>query len=102
MTWEGSNRRERLPDDWEMIRLVVLERDRWRCTWRLPSGARCPRKATDVDHKRAMEDDNRPEALQSLCAHHHAKKSSVEGRMAKAKKRAMRYRPPEEHPGRVR
>lgn len=99
--WQDSDRRERLPDNWPALRAERLKLDGYRCTWRLPSGARCPREATDVDHKRAKEDDHRIESLQSLCAHHHGKKTAAEARAFKAAKRASRYRPAEEHPGRV-
>lgn len=101
MSWDGSDRRSRLPDDWEELRAERLRIDGYRCTWRLPSGKRCPRRATDVDHKIAMSDDHRVSALQSLCAHHHARKSSAEGHAAKAAKKASRLREPEQHPGRV-
>lgn len=57
--------------------------------------------ATDVDHKVAMSDDHRIEALRSLCGHHHAQKSAREGAAAKAAKKASRLREPEGHPGRV-
>lgn len=101
MAWEGSDRRERLPDNWDSLRRERLRLDGFRCTWRLASGRRCPRKATDVDHRVAMSDDHRLEALQSLCAHHHGKKTAREGYLAKKKRRESRYRPREEHPGRA-
>lgn len=100
--WEGSDRRARLPDNWDQLRIQRLDIDGWRCTWRLPSGKRCPRRATDVDHRVAMSDDHRIEALQSLCAHHHGKKSAREGNQARRALKQSRYREPEEHPGRLR
>lgn len=99
--WEGSDRRERLPANWEALRAERLRLDGHRCTWRLPSGARCPRRATDVDHKIAMADDDRIEALQSLCAHHHGRKTAVEALRAKRSQARKRYRPAEGHPGRL-
>lgn len=100
--WNDSDRRDRLPSNWftELVPFVK-KRDGGRCTWRLPSGKRCPRPGTDVDH-RVAGDDHSPGNLQLLCEHHHAKKTAGEGRRAKAAKKASRYRPTEEHPGQVR
>lgn len=101
--WTGSTRRERLPAGWAAIRRQRLELDGWQCTEILPSGARCPAAATDVDHLQPMTDDHRLEALASKCRRHHAVKSAREGGMAagaQAKRRAaLRYRPAEKHPG---
>jgi 5-methylcytosine-specific restriction protein A len=100
--WEGSDRRARLPANWPRLRAKRLEIDGHRCTWRLPSGKRCPRAATEVDHKVAMSDDHRIQALQSLCSDHHAKKTVQDARKGKAAKKASRRRPPEDPPGRLR
>lgn len=100
--WEGSDRRERLPANWPRLRAKRLEIDGHRCTWRLKSGARCPRKATEVDHKVAMSDDHRIQALQSLCADHHQRKTVSDARKGKDAKKALKRRAPEEHPGRLR
>lgn len=100
--WEGSDRRERLPANWAKLRAKRLEIDGGQCTWRLPSKKRCPRPATEVDHKVAMSDDHRITALQSLCADHHTAKTVLDARKGKAAKKALRRRPPEEHPGRLR
>lgn len=99
--WKGSDRKDRLPPDWDERRRERLKRDGYRCTWRLKSGERCPRQATDVDHRAAETDDHSIEALQSLCAHHHGKKSAREGNAAWARRKASRRRPPEGHPGAV-
>lgn len=95
--WNGSDRRSRLPGDWPDRVKEVHRRDGGRCTWRLPSGARCPRRGTDVDH-RINNDDHRLSNLQLLCGHHHSKKTAFEARIGKAKKRPKRRRPPERHP----
>lgn len=101
MSWEGSDRKDRLPDDWSKLVAEVKRLAKGRCQWRLPSGKRCPRPGTDVDHRKPG-DDHRLANLQLLCAHHHGKKSSREGRKARADRRALRYRTPEAHPGRLR
>lgn len=101
MSWETSNRKEELPDDWETLRRRILERDHYRCTWRLPSGKRCPRRANQVDHRKPG-DDHSPQNLQSLCEHHHGRKSAREGYTAKRAMKRSRVRPAETHPGTVR
>lgn len=101
MAWEGSDRLERLPDDWPALRAERLRLDGYRCTKRLPSGKRCPRKASDVDHH-IPGDDHRIANLRSLCAHHHARKSAREGIQARRERAKARKRPAEQHPGEVR
>lgn len=102
MAWTGneSNRQSELPADWPRIRKGVLARDGGRCVWRLPSGKRCPRVATDVDHINSP-DDHRRSNLRGLCAHHHKKRTSLQGRMEKAKRWAKAPRPAEDEPGRL-
>lgn len=95
--WGGSNRRERLPANWPALRAKQLKADGYRCTWRLPSGKRCPRPATEVDHKYEKVDDD--SNLQSLCADHHARKTSIAAHRFKAAQKRKRYREPEAHPG---
>lgn len=97
--WEGSDRHDRLPSDWPVRRARQLKKDDHRCTWRLPSGARCPRPATDVDHIDEKADDH--DRLQSLCAPHHAKKTALAAAKFKRARRASRFRPSEDHPGAV-
>jgi 5-methylcytosine-specific restriction protein A len=100
VSWDGSDRKSRLPADWPIRVAKVKKRDGGRCTWRLRSGKRCPRPGTDVDHRKPGDNHDLAN-LQLLCAHHHGKKSSGEGRKARADRRALRYRAPEPHPGRV-
>lgn len=97
--WEGSDRRSRLPADWDQRVKAVKERDGGRCRWKLPSGARCPRRGTDVDHKR-NDDDHDLSNLQLLCRDHHNKKTAIESwRAKKSKRKPGRERPTEQHPG---
>ncbi len=98
--WRGSDRRERLPDNWKGIRRRVLIRDGYRCTW-LHEGVRCEELATDVDHI-ARGDDHSESNLRSLCDWHHQQKSSSEGGAARAAARRRinhRFRREEPHPG---
>lgn len=100
MGWETSDRRQFLPPNWEDLRQQVFERDGWRCRWKLPSGARCPRRATDVDHT-GDRDDHRLIKLRALCSHHHGKLSSQQGVQAREKRKAPRKRKRvDRHPGR--
>lgn len=102
MAWEGSDRKDRLPADWDERCRTVKDRDGWRCTQRLPSGRRCPRgRATghrvEVDH-RIPGDDHSLSNLRCLCEHHHGKKSSREGLAARLPPASKRT---ETHPGEI-
>ncbi len=99
MPWDTSDRKGRLPDDWEtVVRPAVLRRCGGRCEKLLKSGARCPRPATDVDHK-VPGDDHSMRNLQGLCGHHHAQKSAREGNQARRQASGKKKRPTESHPG---
>ena len=98
--WRGSNRLDRLPDNWKARRRRILIRDGYRCTWR-HDGVRCEELATDVDHIRPG-DDHGDANLRSLCDWHHQHKSSAEGGAARAAARRRvdhRFRRSEPHPG---
>lgn len=90
--WDSSNRRSRLPANWQALRLQVLKRDGCRCTWVETLEGR--QKATcgvteglEVDHI-VPGDNHALENLRTLCHEHHARKTSAEGRKASAKNRA--------------
>jgi 5-methylcytosine-specific restriction endonuclease McrA len=93
--WAGSHRRDTLPPDWTAIRARIFERDHHACTWSEDGLPRCGAPATDCDHVipswrgGSDNDDN----LTSLCAVHHALKSSREGNDAQAMARGARKRP---------
>lgn len=100
--WKGSsatNRSAELPDDWPAIRQAVLERDGHRCVWTMPSGARCPNGATDVDHIRSKWNHSLSN-LRSLCGPHHDKRSAAQGAQKAAELRALppRRRASRNHP----
>jgi len=97
MAWgEDSGRTVPLPPDWYQIRARQLRADGHRCTWRLPSKKRCPRRATDVDHYGAPDDHTK---LRSLCSHHHGKRTAKQGHDARAAKKAIRRVGVEQDPG---
>jgi 5-methylcytosine-specific restriction protein A len=100
VAWESSDRRSELPADWATRVAAVKDRDRGQCTWKLKSGARCPRRGTDVDHRKPGSDHSLWN-LQLLCAHHHAWKTAREGAAGRRRKRAP-LRAPEAMPGRLR
>lgn len=97
MGWETSDRRSRLPADWQKIRLRVLRRDGYRCQMPLSSGGICGAPARDVDHVQ-RGDDHSTTNLRALCPYCHGQKTAREGAAA-APRRASRKRAPEKHPG---
>ncbi|WP_445942298.1 HNH endonuclease [Pseudonocardia sp. T1-2H] len=94
--WSTSNRRDSLPRDWARIRKRVLIRDNYKCLIR---GPKCTGRANQVDHI-VRSGTNDESNLQSACANCHAQKSSREGMNAQKRKRELRMRGPERHPGR--
>ncbi len=92
--WVGSDRRERLPADWEERRLTVLRESGYRCEVTMRDGSRCRDKATDVDHREAGDDHSHGN-LQAICTWHHRRKSSREGNAA----RVRTHRDKGLHPG---
>lgn len=96
--WRGSDRRERLPDNWPALCKIIHDRSGYRCEFMLPSGNRCPRRADGgVDHIE-RGDDHRIENLRDSCQAHHGRKSSQEGHDAKAALKAAGRREPEVNP----
>lgn len=96
MSWEGSDRRQHFPDDWEQRRQAVFARDGHRCVL-------CGAPAEEVDHV-GDRDDHRIEMLRSVCKPCHGTRSGRQGATARwakpgARQKATRRRPPEPHPG---
>lgn len=99
--WRGSDRKDRLPADWERIRRRIHRRDGSQCQVRLSTGAFCLSPATDVDHIR-RGDDHSEDNLRCICDYHHKAKSSSEGGrayQAKINRSKAKFRRPEQHPG---
>lgn len=100
MAWQKgtSARAQRLPPNWQALRLRVLRRDRYQCQHRdYPHAPICGDRANQVDHIK-HGDDHSLANLQALCATHHAAKSSREGIAARQAK-GTTARTPETHPG---
>lgn len=98
MAWENSNRKQRLPRNWNQIRRKVFDRDYGLCQVESPeTGYTCGEIASEVDHI-VPGDDHSLANLQAICRWHHAKKSAAEGNAARIKF-PPRNRKPESHPG---
>lgn len=97
--WKDSNRRQRLPDNWPVLRAQVIMRAGGICEEVKHSrGTRCTNPGVDVDHIEPG-DDHSLGNLRLLCRWHHKAKSSAEGNEAKQAKRVKARRQPERHPG---
>jgi 5-methylcytosine-specific restriction enzyme A len=101
--WNDSNRRSRLPANWNAIRRSILRAANNRCE-ASENGIRCNATANQVDHIVAG-DNHSAGNLQALCEEHHAVKSSSEGGFARAEarrevaRRLIRPSRNEKHPG---
>lgn len=92
MAWETSNRRSRLPKDWEARRRIVIARDNGRCQATV-GGVRCPAEGTEVDHICAG-DDHSLTNLQLLCKACHAWKTRGEATAGlRARRRKAKTKP---------
>lgn len=90
--WYTSDRKSRLPSNWEKLRLAVGRRDGWKCQQLLEDRSLCGAPANQIDHILANDDDSMSN-LQCLCERHHSIKSSQEGAAARAARvRAARSR----------
>jgi 5-methylcytosine-specific restriction protein A len=99
MTW-GDEKGRDLPPNWESeIVPAIKKRDNGQCRWRLPSGKRCPRRGTDVDHI-GDPDDHRLIKLRLLCAFHHGKRTAKQGFQARMERKQKKFRRGEDHPNR--
>lgn len=76
MAWETSNRRNRLPRDWEARRRIVIARDNGRCQAFI-GGVQCTSEGTEVDHVHAGDNHDLTN-LQLLCKACHAWKTRGE------------------------
>ena len=96
MPWAtDSRRRAELPPDWARRRKACIDAADGQCERILPSGKKCPRRATDADHAGDRMDHD---TLEALCATHHKMKTQTEAKAARSP--PGRRRQPEQHPRR--
>lgn len=103
MPWSSSDRRSRLPKDWDTIVKRILARDDHRCRFLFPNKGRCPvREGLQVDHivPSGSDDDSN---LQTLCKRHHQMKTQRESAAARSARRELnkKFRRVDAHPGRL-
>lgn len=97
--WKNSNRRNELPSNWQQLRIQVLIRDGYQCTFiDEASTRRCEKHATDVDHI-VHGNDHTLRNLRALCQWHHKKKTSMEGNQSPMRRSTSNSRPKPAHPG---
>ena len=98
MSWSTSDRKERLPANWDAIRARVKARAKGRCE-AAQHVAGCPRTGSHCDHIN-HGDDHSLTNLQWLSKPCHDAKTRVEAAEAHGITRAGRL-PTEDHPGKV-
>ena len=79
MPWNTSDRRSRLPKNWEAIRQATKRRAGDRCEW-AEGGTRCTSKGSECDHIDGNDDHAR---TQWLCMPHHKVKTQREAQAAR-------------------
>lgn len=95
MAWSTSDRRERLPKNWNTIRKIKLHEANWKCQAK-QHHPRCDKTGTEVDHI-IPGDDHSFENLQVLSKECHKAKTARET-AARNKARSTK-RAQEKHPG---
>jgi len=97
VAWATSDRRQRLPPNWQATRAQVRARAQGRCeaTTHDPD---CDGRGTDADHI-TPGDDHTPGNLAWLSGPCHMAKTARETAARNTARAAMRRRPIETHPG---
>lgn len=97
MAWSTSDRRLRLPKNWQAIRRQVIRRDRGRCQAIIHAPG-CDGVGTEVDH--IIPGDNHDLSnLELLSTQCHKAKTARESAQRNAARARLRLRPVEQHPG---
>jgi len=98
MAWETSDRKSRLPANWQAIRRQVKARARGRCE--ATHHARgCGGWGTDADHI-VPGDNHELNNLQWLSDACHRAKTATESATRNTARKEARTKPTEQHPGR--
>lgn len=88
--WQGSDRRSRLPKNWQALRRRVARRDGEVCQVPLPYGGEvCGKPYDDIDHI-VPGDDHSPENLRAICSRHHNRKTQQEAAAGRTRAEASR------------
>ena len=99
MAWSTSDRRSRLPADWQAIRRRVQVRAHGRCQAQVHAPG-CDGRGTECDHIQPG-DDHSLTNLQMLSHACHTAKTQAEAAARNRRDAALRKRPAETHPGRL-
>jgi len=99
MVWSTSDRKQRLPDDWPQIRAAVKARAKGKCQ-ATNHALKCRGWGSDADHI-VPGDDHSMSNLQWLSGPCHWAKTNREAAARSRERKAARYRPTEQHPGRM-
>lgn len=99
MSWDTSDRKDRLPPDWPDIRRAVKARARGRCQAN-PHDPKCPGWGSDADHI-TPGDDHSMDNLQWLSGACHWAKTNRETAARNRARKAAKLKPTEQHPGRL-
>lgn len=99
MAWSTSDRKERLPADWNRIRAAVKTRAKGRCQAQ-PHATGCGGWGRDADHI-TPGDDHNLDNLQWLSGPCHRAKTNRETANRNRDRKTARIRPHEPHPGRL-
>lgn len=98
MAWSTSDRKERLPDNWQALRRACKARAKGRCQAE-QHAKNCGGWGSDADHITA-DDDHRLDNLQWLSGPCHRAKTARESAARNTARKKARTRPQEQHPGR--
>lgn len=97
--WSTSDRKERLPPNWQEIRKAVKARAKGKC--QAPThAAKCRGWGSDADHIIAG-DDHSMDNLWWLSGPCHMAKTNRETAARNRERKTARYKPSEQHPGRL-
>lgn len=99
MVWSTSDRKQRLPHDWPKRRAAVKARAKGKCeaTTHAP---KCRGWGSDADHI-IPGDDHSMDNLQWLSGACHWAKTNRETAARNRERKTARYKPSEQHPGRL-
>ena len=99
MAWSTSDRRQRLPANWEALRRQARHRAHVLCQAE-QHDPRCDGTGTDADHI-APGDTHRLDNLQWLSSPCHRAKTARETAARNRQAAALKRRPVEQHPGQL-